>query len=121
VQAEWRAMVGLCLVAVLAGPLFRRAEAADDLARILAGLVEPNDMAPRDGGVGDEPEAGIAKLHSASPMYPSAAAPDRLGPGLSWLSLSPLPDLAAVPRCARGTFPPASAHLRLERLPILRF
>jgi hypothetical protein len=120
VQAEWRWMLGLCLVAALFGPVLRRAEAADDLARLLFNLTEPSDIEPSDGGVGDEPEAGIAKLHVHGALQPLAA--DRCLFYAAFASLTSLPNVASAPSLVSGALlPPESARERLARLPNLRF
>jgi hypothetical protein len=121
VQAKWwRVMVGLCLAAALAGPLLRSAEAADDLARSLTNLVERGNLAPRDGGVGDEPEMALAKSPAPAELGTFAFAPELVGP--DFLLQAAAPTLAAVvcsPIGARRS--PISARDHLSRLPILRF
>ncbi|WP_165223353.1 hypothetical protein [Aquisphaera insulae] len=50
----------LSMLAALAGTPLRQAEAASDLARSLAELIQPADIEAPDGGVGDD--AGLGTL-----------------------------------------------------------
>jgi hypothetical protein len=113
-------MLGLCLVAALFGPLLRRAEAADDLARSIANLTEPSDIEPSDGGVGDEPEAGIAKLQVPAAPHLWAA-----GQFLFDQAFSSFPSISNVPSALSslsGAVPqPETVRERLARLLNLRF
>src|SRR5690242_14949135 len=56
----------LGIVAAIAGPMLRQAEAADDLARALCTWLAPEALESCDGGVGDEPEITTAKLDTSA-------------------------------------------------------
>src|SRR5690348_9248961 len=57
----------LGIVAAIAGPMLRQAEAADDLARALCTWLAPQALESCDGGVGDEPEVTTARLDAPAP------------------------------------------------------
>ena len=59
----------LCLLAALAGTPLRQAEAADDLARALAKLLEPAHIETPDGRVGDD--SGVGTLERANQIMSS--------------------------------------------------
>src|SRR4051812_13747266 len=112
-------MVGLCLIAALAGPLLTRAQAGNDLGRSLSQLDERSDLSPADGGVGDEPEMAIAKWFAPAALDLSNSAHDPVGP--AFLSLTHFANAAMAPYFSSGVLPrPGSARERLARSPILR-
>lgn len=113
----WRPLVMLGLLAAVAGPLMRQAEAADDLARTLIALLSPCGIEPYDSGVGDEPELGAVKSTAAIALEAPAAAELHFAQP----ALSPnLPGRPAPLFSPRLLHEPPRAHAeRLARLQLL--
>jgi hypothetical protein len=113
-QAIWRLMIVLGLLAAIGGTPLRLVEAADDLARALADLDEPDDLEPSDPGVGDD--SGVAPWKAGATLPP---CPATIGP--------PSPLLARASSCldrllhAFNAQPSGPAPRRLAWLQALLF
>ncbi len=95
-----RPLAWICLIVALTGPALAHAEAADDLARSLVGILDEGQVAPIDGGVGDDPiEVSIGP--SGSELCHGQPA---------W---STPPDLATVLAVEQLRTGPISTYLRL--------
>jgi hypothetical protein len=111
----WRLMFLLSLIAALSGTPLRQAEAADDLARSIAGLGGGHTIEVVDGGVGDDSGATIKAGGDTDDSSPSL-----LTDGLS-LPLLPGPAPSRPHRLRREDRPsrlPASSgrrHALLQR------
>ena len=62
------------LLAALAGTPLRQAEAADDLSRSLAELVQPAHIESLDGGIGDDAEVGTLEDTGQGDLEPGSDA-----------------------------------------------
>src|SRR5262245_24842200 len=93
----------LCLLAALTGAPLRQAEAADDLSRSLAELLQPATIEPLDGGVGDDPGVGTLE----------AACHDQMASGRDAEPAA----VASLPPLLTAHFSPREARRRREHAP----
>src|SRR3954447_24698610 len=95
----------LCLAIALAGPLLTHAEAASDLARSLAELLDGRGIEPPDGGIGDDPVvASTTRLCPSDLCWAEKPVLDGLTP-LSIPAPPPSGASASLRRCRGGTWP----------------
>jgi hypothetical protein len=92
-------LLAFSLIAVLAGPLLREAEAAEDLNRSLAELGCPPLCEEADGGVGDESGSTILTDRLAPPAGHDASIPALVPAALDFVTRNP--DLSLASRRAR--------------------
>src|SRR4051794_29029147 len=111
----------LCLAIALAGPLLTHAEAASDLARSLAELLDGRGIESPDGGIGDDPVvASTSKLCPSSDLSP---AEEPALDGLTPLHILAPPAWGAGEsrrRCRGGTWPSIAARRRHAWLQFFR-
>jgi hypothetical protein len=111
----------LCLAIALAGPLLTHAEAASDLARSLAELLDGRGIESPDGGIGDDPV--VASTSKPCPSSDLSWAEEPALDGLTPLFiLAPPPSGAGAARRRRrgGTWPSATARKRHAWLQLFR-